>query len=438
MFLSRAIFAPFDRDAKRIRRINRLRAGFARLTDAELRSASEQAEDTLPFFAAAASAAARVLGQTMYDVQLRGALALARGSIAEMQTGEGKTLAAVPAIAWLARGGRGVHVMTANDYLARRDAQWMGGVYRMLGFRVGYLQQGMSASERRAAYACDVLYATANEIGFDYLRDGMATSVEEQVQREFAAAVIDEADSILIDEARVPLVIAGGSAEGGGLALAADGAVRGLRAGEHYRLDVGAHNVSLTDEGIGVVERALGCGNLFDDANLRIHTAVQDALDAHALVKRDVEYLVRDSAIEMVDEFNGRVAQDRRWPAGLQTAIEAKEGVASKAQGMILGQITLQRLATMYPHLCGMTGTASTQSFELLKVYGLRVEKIPTESSAGKGGLRGRGVSQQGGKGSGGGGGGAAGACDGAAGAGGDGERGGIGAAERDADGRAA
>ncbi len=375
---SRFLLASLDRDRSRISRINAFRSEFARLDDDQLRNQAAQANELLEFMAISATAASRVLGQNMYDVQLRGALALTRGSIAEMPTGEGKTLAAVPAIAWFARQGLGVHVMTVNDYLARRDALWMGDIYRFLGLSVAHVQQGMSPAERQAAYRSDITYATANEIGFDFIRDRLALDLRDQVHRPFATAVIDEADSILIDESRVPLVIAGGATGDGGLAYAANQVAKCLRAEEHFTIDPGAHNVALTDAGIHAVEVALGCANLFDEKNLRIHSAVQDALHAHTLVHRDIDYLVKNGAIEMVDEFKGRIAQDRRWPAGLHTAIEAKENVASKAQGMILGQITLQHLVSMYPKVCGMTGTAATQSLELLKVYGLEVEKIPT------------------------------------------------------------
>ena len=376
--LLQPVRAAFDRDRPRIQRINALRQEYAAWDDARLRNAAAETQDLLEFVAIAAIAASRVLGQRMFDVQLRGALALVRGSIAEMQTGEGKTLAAVPAIAWFARERLGVHVMTVNDYLARRDAGWMGDIYRFLGLSVAYVRQGMTGAERQAAYRADITYATPNEIGFDFIRDRIALDLSEQVHRPFAAAVIDEADSILIDESRVPLVIAGGSATDDGLAVAADQIARGLRPGVHFTIDIGAHNVALTDAGIRAVETALRCGNLFEDRNLAIHSAVQDALHAHALLHRDVDYLVKDGAIEMVDEFKGRIAQDRRWPAGLHTAIEAKEGVKSKEQGQILGQITLQNLVAMYPKVCGMTGTAATQSLELMKVYNLKVEQIPT------------------------------------------------------------
>jgi preprotein translocase subunit SecA len=367
-----------DRDRSVVEQINALRPQFAGLSDAQLREAASRTEDLPAWIALAATAAARVLGQQLYDVQLRGALALVRGSIAEMQTGEGKTLAAVPAISWFARGRGGVHVMTVNDYLARRDAAWMGDIYRLLGLSVAHVQQGMTRAERRAAYAADITYATQNEIGFDYLRDRLAMSLDEQVHREFHAAVIDEADSILIDEARVPLVIAGGDIGDRGAAWVADQVVRGLRPREHFTVDPGGHNVALTDDGIRAVESALQIGNLFEERNLAVHTAVEEALHAHALLRRDVDYIVKNGAIEMVDEFKGRIAIDRRWPAGLHTAIEAKEGVAARSQGMILGQITLQHLVALYPIVCGMTGTAATQSLEFKRVYSLEVEKIPT------------------------------------------------------------
>ena len=374
----RSLIASSRRDRAAIAKINVLRAEYARKRDGELRAMAPRAGDMLPFMAIVAVAAARLLGQEMFDVQLQGSLALARGSIAEMQTGEGKTLAAVPAVAWYARQHQGVHVMTVNDYLARRDACWMNEIYRFLGFSVGFVQQGMTPAERRCAYGCDIIYASANEIGFDFLRDRLALDREEQVHRPFAAAVIDEADSILIDEARVPLVIAGGDTDVAAMAHEADQAVRGLRWGDHFTADGGWHNVALTDEGIRAVEEALGCGSLFDDGNLRLHTAIQDALHAHALLRRDVDYLVKNGTVEMVDEFRGRIAVDRRWPAGLHAAVEVKEGVRTKSQGKILGSITLQHLIALYPQVCGMTGTAATQALEFQKVYGLRVETIPT------------------------------------------------------------
>ena len=373
-----SILAPSRRDGPDIRQINAMRGEYSRLTDSELRAVAVQAKDFLDVAAVTAEVASRILGEDMFDVQLRGALALARGSIAEMQTGEGKTLASVPAVAWYAREGRGVHVMTSNDYLARRDASWMGDIYRFLGLSVGYLQQGMNTAQRRAAYLSDVMYATANEIAFDFLRDRLALQPEDQVQRPFAVAVVDEADSILIDEARIPLVIAGGDADDSALAYAAEQVVRNLRRLVHYTVDAGAHNVALTDLGITVVENSFACGNLYDERNMNLLTAVQDSLHAHVLLRRDVDYVVKNGVVEMVDEFKGRIAQDRRWPAGLHPAVEIKEGVATKHQGMILGSITLQHLIALYPKACGMTGTAATQALEFEKIYGMRVETIPT------------------------------------------------------------
>ena len=358
--------------------INQRRSEFRKLNDDELKATGRRATEVLDVLAVTAVVAARVLGLEMFDVQLQGALAMTDGKIAEMQTGEGKTLAAVPAIVWYAKAGQGVHVMTVNDYLARRDAKWMGGIYDFLGLSVGYVQQGMSMEERQRAYACDVTYATQNEIGFDHLRDGLAMYPREQVHRAFAVAVIDEVDSILIDEARIPLVIAGGKMDQEPLAYRVDRITRHFQRYHHFTLDEYGRNVALTDAGIRAVEASFGCGNLFAEENLPLLTAVQDSIHAHALLRRDVDYLVKDGTIESVDEFKGRIAQNRRWPAGLHTAIEAKEGVALKAQGRILGSITLENLIGLYPKVCGMTGTAATQAEEFRTVYGLDVEVIPT------------------------------------------------------------
>ncbi|HEY3743420.1 MAG TPA: hypothetical protein VGL53_26420 [Bryobacteraceae bacterium] len=337
--------------------------------------------DLIHTIAASAAAAERILGLTMHDVQLVGALALTDGKIVEMQTGEGKTLAAVPAAAWFARQGTGggVHVMTVNDYLARRDARWMGPIYEALGLAVGFVNSGMTAADRRAAYACDITYVTANECGFDLLRDQLCLDPAEQVHRPFHAAVIDEADSILIDEARIPLVIAGGGAAGEhDFAVAADLLVEHWHRGAQFQLDDFGRNISLTDYGIRLAERQFRCANLYAERNLPILTAVIDAIHARTLLRRDVDYIVKNGAIESVDEFKGRIAKDRRWPAGLHTAIEVKERVRVKTQGTVLGSITLQNLVGLYPQLCGMTGTAYTQRDEFRELYGLDVEVIPT------------------------------------------------------------
>ncbi len=361
--------------------IARRREELSLLSDDQLKAAATIIDgnpEVVEVFALAAVIAKRVLGLRLFDVQLLGALALQHGHIAEMQTGEGKTLAAVPAVVWYALHRRGVHVLTANDYLARRDAMWMSEIYRWFGLSVGHLSQNLPADKRRAAYLCDVMYATANEVGFDYLRDGLARTPGELVQRPFAFAVIDEADSILIDEARIPLVIAGGVSDDPALAYRIDSVILGLRRYADYFPDEFARNVQLTDSGINRVERALGCGSLFDEGNLRILTAVQDGLHAHALLRRNVDYVVKNGSVELVDEFKGRIAQDRRWPAGLQSALEAKERVALKPQGRILGSITVQSLAGLYERICGMTGTAATQKEEFRKVYNLSVTVIPT------------------------------------------------------------
>lgn len=363
-----------------IRAIAQRRQKLSELTDYQLKSAARvvPCAEVVETFALAAVIAERVLGLRMFDVQILGALALQHGEIAEMQTGEGKTLAAVPAVIWYARQGHGTHVLTANDYLARRDAMWMRGIYDWFGLSVAHVSQDMPAGQRRDAYRCDVTYATANEVGFDYLRDGLARSAEQLVQRPFAFAVIDEADSILIDEARIPLVIAGGVPEDSAAAYRIDSVVAGLRRHKHYSLDEFARNVQLTDTGTQYVEGVLGWGSLFDEQNLGLLTAVQDALHAHALLKRDVDYVVKGGSIELVDELKGRIARNRRWPAGLHSAVEAKERVQLKTQGRILGSTTVQSLARMYERICGMTGTAATQAEELWKVYKLRVTVIPT------------------------------------------------------------
>jgi preprotein translocase subunit SecA len=362
--------------AREIAHINRRRAALRELPPEALRENFRETSDLLEAIAIAAVVAARVLGLELFDTQVHGALALARGYIAEMQTGEGKTLAAVPAVAWLAREGAGVHVMTVNDYLARRDAQWMGPVYSALGSSVGCIQQSAPPDERRRAYACDVTYATANEIGFDYLRDNLALRLEDRVHRPFHAALIDEADSILIDEARIPLVLAGGEEDEESLARRADALVRHFNRGADFTLDEFGRNIALTHSGAHAAELRFDCANIYAEENLAIYTAVHDAIHAHALLRRDVDYVVKNSAIESVDQFKGRIAQDRRWPAGLHTALEAKEHLPFRKQGRVLASVTLQNLAAQYPKLSGMTGTAATQAAEFRRFYNLGVEVI--------------------------------------------------------------
>jgi preprotein translocase subunit SecA len=364
--------------AGEIAAIDRRRAQYTAWPDEKLRAHFHDTAGLAEAIAIVAVVAARKLELEMFDVQLQGALALARGKIVEMQTGEGKTLACTPAVAWYARSHGGVHVMTVNDYLARRDARWMGPIYETLGLSVGCVQQTMGPAERRAAYLCDITYATANEIGFDFLRDQIALHPDEQVHRPFHAAVIDEADSILIDEARIPLVLAGGAMDEEALARRVDPIVRRFRRDTHFTLDEFGRNIALADEGIRILERALACGNLYAESNLALYSAVHNAIHAHFLLRRDVDYVVKNGAIESVDQFKGRIAQDRRWPAGLHTAIEAKEGVPFRRQGRVLGSMTLQNLVALYPQICGMTGTAATQAEEFRQCYNLDVEVIPT------------------------------------------------------------
>ena len=356
--------------------VRRAERGYAALDDEQLKDAANNAATLPQVVAVTTLLASRVLGLGLFDVQLHAALALADGKIVEMQTGEGKTVAAVPAIAWFARAGQGVHVLTANDYLARRDAQWMGGIYERLGLSVGVIQQHMTSAERRAAYACDVTYGTANEVGFDYLRDQLALHHQDQVLRPFAVAVCDEADSALIDEARIPLVIAGGAADAGDLAAQADRAVRRLQPWDRS-IDDGGRNVALTPSGLAAVERSLDC-DLYAVGAAPLMAAVHEALHAHTLLHRDVDYVVQSGQVLSVDEFKGRIVHERRWPGGLQTALEWKEGVPSKAQGRVLGSITVENLMALYPMVCGMSGTAATQARDFREMYDLDVEVIPT------------------------------------------------------------
>jgi preprotein translocase subunit SecA len=356
--------------------VRALREGLAHLDDESLKRAAGRATRLPEIVAITAVVVSRVLGLQMFDEQLEGALALAHGRIVEMQTGEGKTLAAVPAAAWYARAGDGVHVLTVNDYLAGRDAAWMGETYRWLGLSVAAVRQDMTLEDRRSAYRSDITYASANELGFDYLRDRLALHPHEQVLRPFAAAVIDEADSILLDEARIPLVIAGGTTEPSAAALDADRLVRQLRPHVDFTVEQMARNVALTPKGVGEVERLLPCTNLYDPGHFAVLTAVQDALHAHTLLHRDVDYLVQDSTVLSIDELKGRVVRDRRWPAGLQTALELKEQVTRHRQGRVLGSITMENLIALYPAACGMTGTAGSQATEFRELYGLEVVTI--------------------------------------------------------------
>ena len=319
----------------------------------------------------------RTLDITPYDVQLLAACALFDRKLIEMQTGEGKTIAAVFPAILRALSKRGVHVLTFNDYLAARDAEWMGPIYRFLGIHVGHIVQGMTIPQRQAGYAADITYVTAKEAGFDFLRDQICMETVELVHREFHCAIIDEADSILIDEARVPLVIAGPHLEEPTDLYRMAELVRGLRHGVDFTTDNGWRNVQLSSFGADKVQRILNCGELYSEKNTNLLTRVNLALQAQVLLQRNIDYLVREGAIELIDEFTGRVAENRRWPYGLQAAIEAKEGVAIQPQGRILNSVTLQNFLSQYTHVCGMTGTAQEASEELHEFYQLKTVLIP-------------------------------------------------------------
>jgi preprotein translocase subunit SecA len=349
------------------------------LDDDELRTAAGEADGPVEICAVGREAARRGLDQRAYDVQLLGVMAMLDNRVAEMATGEGKTLAAAIAAYGHVRAGHGpVHVLTVNDYLARRDAEWMRPVYEHLGLTVGWVTEASTKEERRAAYGCDVTYASVSEAGFDFLRDQLVTDVDDRVQRELATAIVDEADSILIDEARVPMVLAGAVPGQETLThIVAAKLMRGLRRGRDYEIAEDGRSVSFTAAGLASVERKLGGINLYDGDNTEKLSAINVALHAHALLIRDVDYIVRGSKVELVDEMRGRVAQRRRWPDGLQAAVEAKEGLAETAEGEVLGTITVQAYIALYPNVCGMTATAVLVGDQLREFFKLEVAVIP-------------------------------------------------------------
>jgi preprotein translocase subunit SecA len=328
-------------------------------------------------YAIAGEAANRVLGMRPFDVQYIAAAALHEGNLVEMQTGEGKTLAAVMPAYLNALQGKGVHILTFNDYLAGRDAQWMGPVYRFLGLTVSYVKDGMITEDRQRAYAADITYVTAKEAGFDYLRDSIAMNPGDIVHRPFHYAIVDEADSLLIDEARVPLVIAGEVASTGSDGSRMAGLAKELVLGEDYDFDENKRNVFLTEAGAEKAEALLRSGNLYESHNSHLLTALNCALHAESLLKRDVDYMIRDGKLELIDLYTGRVAENRHWPDGLQAAVEAKEGMQTKSSGKILGTITLQHLLSLYPKICGMTATAQESADEFEETYSLNVVEIP-------------------------------------------------------------
>jgi preprotein translocase subunit SecA len=369
--------------------INNLEPEIQALSDAELQGKTEELkqrleqgqelDDILPeAFAVVREAAKRVLGQRHYDVQLIGGMVLHQGKISEMRTGEGKTLVATLPAYLNALTGLGVHVVTVNDYLARRDSEWMGQVYKFLGLSVGLVVHGLNYEEKRAAYSADITYGTNNEFGFDYLRDNMVTHREGLVQRDPNYAIVDEVDSILIDEARTPLIISGEADKPTDLYFNVAKVIPRLKKEEDYHVNEKDRVVNLTEEGIARVEKMLGVDNLYEDIHTEMAHHVNQALKAHALFKRDRDYVVKDGEVIIVDEFTGRLMFGRRYSEGLHQAIEAKEGVKIERESQTLATITFQNYFRMYKKLSGMTGTAETEEPEFRKIYKLPVVVIPT------------------------------------------------------------
>src|SRR5215470_12748999 len=389
-----------------VARINALEPEVKRLSDEELRAKTEEfktrlarrlegseelspearkqlereaLDEILPeAFACVREASVRSTGMRHFDVQLIGGMILHRGMIAEMRTGEGKTLVATLPVYLNALLGKGVHVITVNDYLARRDAEWMGKIYKFLGMTVGVIQNDLDDFERQEAYKCDITYGTNNEFGFDYLRDNMKFELATCVQRGHYFGIVDEVDSILIDEARTPLIISGASDESTSKYYEADVVIPNLTRDADYQVDEKQHRATLTESGIEKAERILGHGNLFDPSNMEILHCLNQALVAHTLYNRDKNYIVLDGEVKIVDEFTGRVMEGRRWSDGLHQAVEAKEGVKIERETQTLATITLQNYFRMYEKLAGMTGTAETESVEFAKIYNLEVHSVPT------------------------------------------------------------
>ena len=387
---------------KLVAQANRLEEELQTLDDAQLRAKTDEFRERLESgaeldsllpeaFAAVREAARRTLGLRHFDVQLIGGITLHQGKIAEMRTGEGKTLVATLPAYLNALPGEGVHVVTVNEYLAQRDAAWMAPVYEFLGLSVGVIKAGMSIPEKQQAYACDVVYGTNNEFGFDYLRDNLAMVKEDQMQRKLNFAIVDEVDSILIDEARTPLIISGPAEELSDLYIKVDKLVPKLQRQEEedgpgdYSVDEKTKQAFLTEEGHQKVEELLSAAgliesgqSLYDAANIRLMHHLTAALRAHALFHRDVDYVVKDGEVVIVDEFTGRAMPGRRWSDGLHQAIEAKEGVSVREENQTVASITFQNYFRMYEKLSGMTGTADTEAFEFQQIYGLEVVVIPT------------------------------------------------------------
>lgn len=379
---------------KTVNQINALEPEFIKLSDEELKAKTDEfrnrlkqgetLDDILPeAFATVREASKRVMGQRHYDVQLIGGIVLHKGMIAEMKTGEGKTLVATLAAYLNALEGKGVHVVTVNDYLAKRDAEWMGKIYRFLGLTVDYIIHGKNDNERRIAYNSDIVYATNNELGFDYLRDNMKFSLYERVQRDFNFAIVDEVDSILIDEARTPLIISGEAEDSSATYISVSNLMPQLLP-EDYEKDEKQKNVTLTEAGMEHVEKLLReaglikDGSLYDIGNVGLVQHVNNALRAHKMFQKDVDYIVKDGKVVIVDEFTGRIMEGRRFSDGLHQALEAKEGVKIQSENQTLASITFQNYFRLYPKLSGMTGTAMTEETEFCDIYNLVCVEIPT------------------------------------------------------------
>src|ERR687894_108025 len=374
---------------QRVEAVSALEPEVERLPDAALRAKTDEFRERLAegegldgvlpeAFAVVREASRRTLGMRPFDVQVMGGIALHEGKISEMKTGEGKTLAATMPVYLNALEGKGVHVVTVNDYLARRDAGWMGEVYSFLGLTVGLVQESMGFDERKEAYASDITYGTNAQFGFDYLRDNIATSTEQLVQRDLNYAIVDEVDSILIDEARTPLIISGMPESAADIYYRFAAIVPRLKEGEDYEVDEKKRQIAPTESGVEKVEKALGVENLYDDVNTNLVNHLNQSLRAHALFHKDVEYIVRDGQVFIVDEFTGRVLEGRRYSEGLHQAIEAKEGVAIREENQTVATVTIQNFFRQYDKLAGMTGTAATEADEFMHIYKMEVVSIPT------------------------------------------------------------
>lgn len=392
--LARKIFGTKnEREVKRysfvVQKINALEPAMKALSDDALKAKTGEFRDrlakgeafealTVEAFAVAREAAFRVLGMRPFDVQLIGGLALHEGRISEMKTGEGKTLTAAAPVYLNALTGKGVHVVTVNDYLASRDAEQMGRLYSFLGLSTGLIVHGLSDSQRREAYFSDVTYGTNNEFGFDYLRDNMKTELNRFVQREHAFCIVDEVDSILIDEARTPLIISGPSETRTDLYVKVNAAIPGLLKDSDYIVDEKSRSVALTEDGISKLEKRLNVDNLYEPQHIEYLHHVQQAMKAHVIFKKDVDYVVRDNKVLIVDEFTGRLMPGRRYSDGLHGALEAKEHLPVENETQVLATITFQNFFRLYQKLSGMTGTADTEAVEFKKIYNLDVVVIPT------------------------------------------------------------